>query len=159
MSQIKIEWAESKTSTAGTVYKRATVIENGNTIDNVAVFASFPQYSEVEPGRTVEGFIKIKDYKGKPSYSLESGMKPASKDDFGRNKGIKEAQDRKELSIDKSQDRKEHGIKVSSTLRMAVDLSIAFPDQGDEGTEDQIKKWREWLWGEWDKEDSDFKPF
>lgn len=68
---------------------------------------------------------------------------------------IAQAQDRKNEMIGKTMDRKDISIKVSSTMRDAVQLAIA------EGlpNEEAIEKWRAWLWLNWDKEDKDFPPF
>lgn len=67
---------------------------------------------------------------------------------------------KKEESIGKFQDNKELSIKLASTLRMAVDLTIAMtPEQRETTMEETIKKWRAWLWSEWDKEDKDFNAF
>lgn len=73
---------------------------------------------------------------------------------------MEKAIERKESSIGKFQDNKEWSIKVASTMNKAVDLAIAeygnktVLDNLDEG----IKKWRKWLWNNWDVDFKDTDP-
>lgn len=74
---------------------------------------------------------------------------------------IKETMDIKAKSIGKFQDNKEWSIKVSSTMRDAVSLAIAeIKDIRTLNTlEQDILKWREWLWKNWDVDPKDYPPF
>lgn len=127
--------------------------EAGNTIDDVSTF------DVVTPGITIEGTIEMKgqykNFKSAPSGS-KSGFKGNQMAVVKKTQeGVKVAQQNKDLSI-----------KMSSTMRMAVDLAIAskpiYPaDSGivmAEISTEEIKKWRKWLWLEWDKNDTDFPP-
>lgn len=72
-----------------------------------------------------------------------------------KQKMIEDTMKAKEASISKFQGSKEEGIKLASTLRMAVDLSVAEITSNKEDDEAslqaRIKRWRSWLWAEWEK--------
>lgn len=63
--------------------------------------------------------------------------------------------EQKQNAIQHSQDNKAESIKISSTIRMALDKAIAEQDV----SEDNILKNRAWFWEKWDAKDSDFGPF
>ena len=73
---------------------------------------------------------------------------------------IEKAVARKEEGIARSQDNKEHGIKVSSTMRMAVDLALAEKDDANvlDTLEEGIRKWRRYCWDNWDVDAKDIDP-
>lgn len=77
-----------------------------------------------------------------------------------KQKVIEETMARKEQSIAKSQDNKEWGIKVSSTMNKAIDLAIAeIRDIKTLNTlEQDILKWRKWIWDNWDVNVEDIDP-
>lgn len=110
----KIDWMEHKTSNGGTAYIKANVTdESGKTTENVAIFSSFPGFTELAPGHSVEGILKEKDYNGKKSYSLDKEIvvrPPGARPNMDRIMDkkanlISEAQQRKEQSIAAAQDR------------------------------------------------------
>lgn len=112
--KITIDWLEEKISSSGTKYAKANVTdETGKTTENVAIFSSFPGFTELAAGHTVEGIIKEKDWQGKKSYSLEKeivvrppGARPNMDRIMEKKAGlISEAQGRKEQSIREAQDR------------------------------------------------------
>ncbi len=110
---LKINWMEKKTSSTGNEYIRATITnEQGVEMKDVAIFSSFKGFAELAPGHDVEGTIETKDYNGKPSYSLKNAPSANGGGGFKRNPAVvtaavKEAQERKEQSISKAQDRTE----------------------------------------------------
>lgn len=65
---------------------------------------------------------------------------------------INQAQEKKAQSIGLAQDRKEEGIMISSSIRMAVDIMISRMP-GDNMSVEQIKeeilKWRYWFVSNW----------
>lgn len=67
--------------------------------------------------------------------------------------GIAQAQQRKETSITISQERKEEGIMISSTIRMAVDITVAegFENLSEQATKERIMRWRYWLVEKWNQ--------
>jgi len=98
-------------------------------------------YWEGELEKNDKGYWRIKKPKtGNPNF---------------RTQQMEKNMDRKEQSIGKTMDRKDISIKISSTMRDAVQLSIA---EG-QPNEETIEKWRAWLWTNWDKEDKDYSPF
>lgn len=161
--KITIQWCESKVSSKGTDYKKCSIVdESGRKLEDVAVFSSFNHYSAIMPGAEVEGVIEQKTYNNKISYSLGNMVSTAYTRSSGpsRSSQMVKIMDKKAENIATAQENKELGIKISSTLRMAVDLAIA--QVGNSAipiTTDAIQKWRTWLWLEWDKEDKDFPPF
>ena len=69
--------------------------------------------------------------------------------------------EQKQEGIKQSQENRDHGIKVSSTMRGAIDITLAELGEGKTTAEyeKRIAYWRQFLWLEWDKSDSDFPPF
>jgi hypothetical protein len=102
---------------------------------------------EGELEKNDKGFWRIK----KPKTGLPA---QAGNPNF-KTQQIKEAMDTKRQDVARSMDRKDISIKISSTMRDAVQLAIA---EG-QPNEETIEKWRAWLWTNWDKEDKDFPPF
>lgn len=74
---------------------------------------------------------------------------------------VEKTMERKENSISKFQDNKEWSIKVASTMNKAVELAIAeIKDIKTLNTlEQDILKWREWLWRNWDVDENQYPPF
>ncbi len=74
--------------------------------------------------------------------------------------GVAAAQERKATMIQEAQGNKELGIKVSSTMRDAVQIALAEPGvmNDHENYATRILYWRKWLWEHWD-DTSDYPPF
>lgn len=91
--------------------------------------------------------IKEKPAYGKPSGGFKGNMQAVVAQ---KNENIKAAQDNKEF-----------GIKVSSTMRDAVSITLAhgIEDKTPAEIQDLIEYWRKYLWLQWDKEDKDYPPF
>ena len=103
-----IEWLEKKTSSQGNAYIKATLLEGETTIDNVAIFGSFPGFADLAPGVAVEGELTEKEYNGAKSYTLNAPkVEGATR---GGGTGMLKA---KEASIEKAQNRKEKSIEVA----------------------------------------------
>lgn len=158
-----IDWCETLISSKGNPYKKCSVTdESGRKLENVAVFSFFNGYAAVMPGATVEGALESKLFNGKESFSIVNMNGPANQSPGGAFKafgGVAKAQQVKAENIEKAQENKELGIKISSTIRMAVDLAIAEHNPVGDDLVAAIKMWRQWLWLEWDKEDKDYPPF
>jgi hypothetical protein len=99
----------------------------------------------------VEGLIKEEEYNGRKSCKLidgNLGAKPA-----GMGGGAKAAVEAKAKSIEKSQERKEEGIMMSSSIRMATDVMVAYlAKETIKGPElkSAILSWRKWFIDNWD---------
>lgn len=153
--QYTLEWMEKKTTQTGKSYIKASLKdEQGKVTDNVSIWSDFPNYANLALGGSITGELKTND-KGYTNL-----YPPASTPNSGPSGGYKakvinDAMEKKAGYISHAQENKEHGIKVSSTIRMAVDMAIA------EGkpTAENIKDWRKWFWMNWDVSETDFPPF
>lgn len=161
MNDFNVNWAETKTSAKGTEYKRATLTdESGKQTENVAVFNFYSKYNDVKPGNIVSGTLVADLFKGKTSYKLEDGKTWQKNTNWKPGGGggstvyNSQAMETKKENVHEAQENKALGIKVSSTIRMAVDIAIA------EGAPNStnILKWRTWLWENWDVGNKDV-PF
>jgi hypothetical protein len=123
------------------------------------IFSDFPHYAEIVAGSTIDAEIR-KNEKGYDNlYSNE--IKPRS----GAPSAFKQAQiektmERKEASIGKFQDNREHSVKVAATMRDAVLIATSLTqDQWQSTTmQEEVRFWREWLWNEYDNVGSDTMP-
>ncbi len=164
MSKYILEFLETKSPD----WKVASIRAEGteDIITDVSINAKdkggtpFPNFQNMMTGHTIEGDFWTSD-KGK-KYLFPPKPQTSSPRAFQRSpSAITKAMEKKEESIGKFQDNKEMSIKVSSTLRMAVDTALAFM-QNDENTqtfEESVRAWRKFYWMEWNKEDKDFPPF
>jgi hypothetical protein len=77
-----------------------------------------------------------------------------------KQKMINDTMDKKAASIGQFQDNKELSIKVASTIKMAVDLTVArVAHEPNLDLEATILAWRKWLWQNWDVDEKQFPPF
>lgn len=161
--------ADTPTSTGKSKKTASLTDETNATYEKVGVWSDFPNYANLAVGQTVEGSLKTS-----PDGKWVNLMPPPSGNARGggytKPQGaITKAMDRKEAGIEKFQDSKELGIKISSTMRMAVDCAIAEyesrknsgfqPKDAGEYLQSLILRWRKWLWENWDAKDTDFAPF
>lgn len=143
-----IRWCEvtKKGETNGRkwqITKMTLADEQGVETEGVSTFES------VMNGGTIEGKIVKDESKGYLNFVKKLEAPAFIKGNSAyKEKVINESMARKESSIGRFQDNKEWSIKVSSTMRDAVQLAIAEQDP----TPDNILKWRKWLWNNWDVE-------
>lgn len=126
--EYKIDWIETKQSAKGTTYHRASLKDAQGVITNdVAIFAGFTG-GELNLGGTVRGVLSSKPYNGKPSYTLNSPgeVSGSGARRAGNSVAIEKAQERKESSINRFADRKEHSIALAGAQRDAVLLVTTF---------------------------------
>lgn len=154
MTQYQIEWSESKSPD----WKKISIKDpSGQTFTDVSVNrkakdgTEFPNFDGVVVGATVEG-----NYWESPNGAKYLfGPKPASTGQIGGNKGmsrgIAQAQETKRRVIETAQENKEVVIKLSSTIRMAVDIVTARDLGSTEDIQAEIEYWRKWLWERWDE--------
>lgn len=164
MAKFTIEWSEQvKTGeTKGKIWaitKMTLKDEEGKITEGVTTFDG------VQNGATIEGeIIKNEKYGG---YEFKKSVSQFRPDFMKKNAQMEKVMERKETSIGKFQDNKEWSIKVSSTMRDAVLLTIAEyskRDNNSNGTytpdfEKSILRWRQWLLENWDVEPTDIPPF
>lgn len=155
MAKYKIEFIETK----GTDWKIASLTdESGKTEEyhlnrkdkNNNIFSDFDKWM---PGHDVEGDPWTnsagKRYLFPPKPTMQQGAARAggfspAKVMAQKAEGIKAAQENKDL-----------GIMTSSTIRMAVDISLSENNSAAMGFDggvfkDRVLHWREWLISQWD---------
>jgi hypothetical protein len=149
----KIDWVERKTSAKGTNYSVMTLTdEEGKRHDKVSIF---DVSDEIQAGRDIKGDIVQKgDYFNFIKAPTEGvmGARPAYAG------GVAKSMARKEESIERFQNSKEEGIKISGTARDATMIVTTFYPElsmlGDLDKEIAIKEkwqyWRNWLIENWD---------
>lgn len=149
---------EQKTLTTGKIVKNVTLKDDTGAItERVSIWSDFPLFATLTVGSSVFGII----YTNSKGYNTLYPPKAqnSSTGGFKRSGGNMTAlMETKNENIRESQENKEHGIRISSTMNKAVELAIACYRVGDEevGLEHNILKWREWLWTHWS--DPDTKP-
>lgn len=158
MAEIKVLSSIDKTSKFGKPYKALEVFVDDET-RKVNVFSNAPDFANIRQGATINGTMSKNGaywditFEGQNSAPRASGgFKTAQ---------AKEVIDYKQTGIAKSQDNKEHSIKVASTFRMAVDCALAeLKDETILDTlEEGIAKWRKYFWENWDIDEKEFNPF
>lgn len=147
--------------------------------DNVALWAktwSVVATRSLQEGSYIEGEIKIvpKEFNGTiyenktlwPPFQNKKSYAPPRVTQAEVTESVAHAQDRKKLDIGESQERKEYGVKISSTARDATLLLTSFftSDFDDSPTKelDMRKKWtelRKWLWDNYGNVLDDQPPF
>lgn len=158
MEKLKILSVIEKTTSKGDPYKVVSV-ENmgGATIEGITAFKfKFPALETLVAGAEIEGSIVIDgNYKNLVSAIEKPKGNPAYK-----SQQIEKSMERKENSISKFQDTKELRIKVASSMNKAIDLAIAeIKDIRTLNTlEQDILKWRTWIWEHWDLDITDTNP-
>lgn len=127
----------------------------------------FPNFDKLAVGQEIEGELWQstvgKEYLFPPRVA-KAGQGGTYKGQVGR--VVKEAQERKEASISLSQDRKEWGIKVSSTFGKACEFAVAEWQEQKKvdptfsaTLEKLFEKWREYLWMNYDVGETQYPPF
>lgn len=134
------------TSAKGTKYKKFNIRGEDKVVtESVVAFSSFSKFAEVVAGAVIEGKLSSKEYQGRTSYTLEDEFQSKG------GGGVAVSMERKQKAIAQSQDRKEEGIMISSTIRDAVLIVTARMAKED------IKDWkkeilsvRHWLVENWE---------
>lgn len=150
----------NKTTTTGKSYHKVSLEdESGQATKNVSIWQDFPNFQSITFQSEVVGdLVPAKDPKYGPT--LYPPRSNASGGTTRASGAITKAMDRKESSIGKFQENKEESIKISSTMRDAVLLTIA---QGITGLDEdviqtKIERWREYLWHSWNDPEK-YPPF
>lgn len=159
MPNYRAQNIQHKTTSTGKPYISATLIDSeGNEHERVSIWSDFPGFHGITEGSTIMGDLvsngKFKNLKptrgGGSAYSAPRS--PAY--------GVKAAQERKGEMINKAQEAKEIGIKLSGAMRDATLITLAslkdqpFPDDDDFMA--AWKKWRDFLMTQFDdKKDSE----
>lgn len=158
-----IEWAEvSQTSTGKTKATLTLVGADGVTVDKVTAWGDFPNFTELQPGKSVEGDVVVKvngKFTNKTLYPKKTDTlsNPSAPAWAKKPSGIAAAMKTKEASIAKFQDNKSEMIEKMASFRDATLLTVEWSrSMGLPVSEDELKtKWksfRKWLQGEMEGE-------
>ncbi len=171
METIKLEWLENTKTSTGKDKINATITKaDGTKMENVTIWGDFPNWAVLKPGETIQAKLVPKDYNGRTYYSLAheqstTGQTGGNKGTFGGGMGAK-LMEKKSEGIAKAQEHKDLGIMTSSTLRMAVDLTVAsmrndtiLQNATEADIKGMIKTWREWLIANWELDVTSKAPF
>lgn len=151
MSDIKysVESYEMQETKGGDPYKQVT-LDNGETVN---VFNRSEHYPKIEPGYQIDKDLL---YKKKGYVNLADSV-----DDIPDSAGEYEG---KEDTMSKAMSRKERGIKISSTARMATDVvaaeieSESLTSLSKDSIQQRWKMWRAFFSDQWDHPDDYTDP-
>jgi len=162
MNKYKLQNIERKTTSTGKAMLKCSALGEDQVMhEGVAIWSDFPRFADLKDGDEVEAEMDIKQ---NGQFTNKSLKYPSPAKTNGRGSyGINKAMEKKEESISKFQTNKEESIKISSTIRMAVDVVTAMDikEQNAETTKQMIEDWRRWFWKHWsDPEDPQYsEPF
>lgn len=160
---LTINWVKAVQTKTGKDKLDVSVTKLDKTTLDVTVWPGFPNYANLAPGQTIQAKIIAKDFKGRTYYSLEYSNPATGPTAPYNGQQIAKAQEVKGQQIAQAQGNKELGIKISSTIRMAVDTALNFmavESIKDEGVfKSEVKRWRKFYWENWDAKETDFEPF
>ena len=160
--EFRIIWLEVKSPE----WKIATLTDDTAQYANVSINKVnkkgevFPNFDEISNGGSIKGNL-WQSPKG-AYYLFAPKLAVAGQTGAFKGQQIAKAQEKKAEYIATAQDNKNEGIKIASTISMAVTIVIATLKEEkiiDEGViKGEIAKWRRWLWFQWDNV-KDFPPF
>ena len=121
---------KSLTTKTGKPFKKFNVKdEKGVVTTDVTAWSDFKQFDAIVAGASLSNvFLKEGEYNGNKNYTLKDdifGNKPEGIRKYGK-PNMEAVMQKKDESISKSQDRKEDGIKISSTARDATLIITTF---------------------------------
>lgn len=162
----KIEWSEKKTTSTGKEKIDASLRgADGIMHDKVTIWGDYPNFASLMTGHEVVGtLMPAKDPKYGPTLYAPKAGKAGYSGPARSPSAITKAMKDKADGIEKTMDRKEDGIKISATMRDATLLAVSeYTEQrrisANGPTLEQLhKKWREYLWTNWECSDTDFPP-
>lgn len=146
-----IQSMEKTTTTTGKEKYNAVLkdVDSGAETKGVTIWSDYPGWINLQAGVTVYGsLVPPKDPKYGPTLYAP---KPASTGTTRGAGAITRAQETKAEHIKVAQENKEVGIKLSSTIRMAVDIVTARDLGSTEDIQAEIEYWRKWFWERWDE--------
>lgn len=164
MTKFKLGNIERKTTSTGKPMIGCSALEGEIMHEGVAIWSDFPRFADLKDGDEVEAEMVIKQ---NGQYQNKSLKYPAPAKTNSRSAYMETVVEKKQAGIAQSQDRKEEGIKMSSTIRMATDVVIARMGASPEFNwdkkqiQDEIQDWRRYFWKHWtDPEDPQYsEPF
>ena len=160
MEQIKILKVTSKTTKPpGLKPYKMCEVECGGEIRKVNIWSNAPDFANLQEGSIIVGKMAMEGQYWNISFE---DQKPRNSGYTAHKEAvIEKAIVRKETFIGKSQDNKEWGIKVASTMNKAIDLAIAEYTKNPNSLfnlDECISKWRKWIWNHWNVDLKDTDP-
>lgn len=148
MAKYTIEFLEQQTTNTGKIKANCLLKdEQGQDHDGVTLWADFPDFANLAPGREVEGNLTAKDYNGKTYFTLypikanPMGARPAW---AGKGSGIAKAQETKREDIKAAQENKHEAIKMAGAMRDATLITLAELSGSPLVAEDFKMRWTDW---------------
>lgn len=157
MAKYKINSLSVKTTSTGKKKMDAEVIDEQGTLlsQKITIWGDYPSFETITFGSIVEGdLVAAKDSKYGPTlYPPKQTMQQGAARAGGFSPAKVMAQ--KAEGIKAAQENKDLGIMTSSTIRMAVDISLSENNSAAMGFDggvfkDRVLHWREWLISQWD---------
>lgn len=157
-----IQKADRKTTATGKDKIDATLDDSTKLIEGVTIWGDFPGFAYLVIGQSIEGDVVEKQNGQYTNRTLYAPKTPSTTPQRGAG-AITKAMDKKAENIEKAQDNKSLGVKISATMGHAVNIVLAQikddPIRDEGAIKQMITNWRKWLWENWDKEEKDFDPF
>lgn len=145
---------EKKATKIGEIIKADLQDFNGIVTDNVSIFPSFPNFAGLTVGSEVIGAISIKQ-NGQYTNKVLNEERTSTIKDGTRGSGIKAAQERKEVMIEKAQERKNDSIAYFNSINCAINAVGKYdPTKEINDYQDAIVQFRDWFLAEWRKYDA-----
>jgi hypothetical protein len=161
MENITVIATGDKITKTNKPYKQLTVRQENGTEHKVNIWSDFPNFANVIVGSVIRGKIEPNGQYMNLVSELQINKPTEARGGVYKTAQIEKTMERKEQSIAKSQDNKDWSIRTASTMNKAVELAIAeIKDITTLNTlENDILKWREWLWRNWEVSDTQYPPF
>ena len=157
MDKYKVLSVTEKTAKTGRPYKACELEAVSGDTYKVNIFSSAPDFANIKGGSYIMG--KLSQEGQYWNFTFPEQQKQGGGGAY-KQAVIEKTMERKEASISKFADNKEHAIKLASTIRMAVDIALSeTPEQQETTLQETIRKWRKWLWEEWELDPRSVDPF
>ena len=149
MAKFQVEWLETKNAD----WRMATLSEGGQQITEVSINRKnkkgeiFPNFDGITLGATIEGELWRSPAGKAYLFAPREGTPRAS------GTGIKAAQERKAVMIEKAQDRKSESIAYFNANNCAIELvsKLDIKAMTQQDLEEEIIHWRDWFLSEYRK--------
>jgi len=150
-TQFSIEWCEKKNAD----WIKATLKEGNQVIQDVSINrldkktgkVAFEKFDEIMPGGTIEGELWRSD---KGACYLFAPRPQSAPKVGGFGGGVKAAQERKEVMIEKAQERKSDSIAYFNSVNCAIEL-VKDMKLDAKALQEELVIWREWFLSEYRK--------
>lgn len=160
MENITIVSTGDATTKTNRPYKKLTVRNEKGEEHKVNIFSDFPDFANIKVGTVIRAKLEANGQYMNLISELQVNSAPRASGGF-KTAQIEKIVERKESFITKSQDNKEWGIKLASTMNKSIDLAIAEYTKNPSSLfnlDECILKWRKWIWNNWQVDLKDTDP-